>query len=45
MAFSRLTIIQYLLELLILKSFPYLIITKNTNEAAMPIKAAETKQF
>lgn len=45
MALSRLTIIQYLAALLILKALPHLIITKKTDEAAIPIKAAEMKQF
>lgn len=45
MTSSRLTIVQYLVALLILKLFPHLIITKKTNDAAMPMKAAETKQF
>lgn len=45
MTLSRLTIVQYLVALLIRKDFPHLIITKKTNDAAMPTKAAERKQF
>jgi hypothetical protein len=45
LAFSDFTISKYRLALRILNLLPNLIITKNTDEAAMPMKAAEIKQF
>lgn len=44
-AWSPLTSSSYLAALLILSDFPYLIMTRNTRQAAIPTNAAEMKQF
>jgi hypothetical protein len=39
------TILQYLSRLRARNVFPHLIITRNTADMAMPMNAADTKQF
>jgi hypothetical protein len=44
-AISSSTSFQYLLPLFTRNDFPYLIMTRKADEAIMPMKAAEIKQF